>query len=76
MKRTLVQFDDATYREVRQRAFRQRRSSGIREVGRSKRRHVSLVDHISFLVMKRRGVKVAFASDPDFSAAGFTLFGT
>ena len=34
MKRTLVQFDDATYREVRQRAFRQERSisSLVREL--------------------------------------------
>jgi uncharacterized protein len=49
-------------------------ASGVRELGRSKKRQVSLVDHISFLVMKRRGVTVAFAFDPDFSAAGFTLF--
>lgn len=48
--------------------------SGIRELERSKRRHVSLVDHISFLVMKRRGVTVAFAFDPDFGSAGFKLF--
>jgi predicted nucleic acid-binding protein len=49
-------------------------ASGIRELQRSKKRHVSLVDHISFLVMKRRNVTVAFAFDPDFAAAGFTLF--
>jgi predicted nucleic acid-binding protein len=49
-------------------------ASGIRELERSKKRHVSLVDHISFLVMRRRGVSVAFAFDPDFNSAGFKLF--
>jgi predicted nucleic acid-binding protein len=48
-------------------------ASGIRELERSKRRAVSLVDHISFLVMKRRRVTRAFAFDPDFTAAGFQL---
>jgi uncharacterized protein len=49
-------------------------ASGIRELERSKKRHVSLVDHISFLVMRRRRVTTAFAFDPDFSSAGFKLF--
>ena len=49
-------------------------AAGIRELERSKKRQLSLVDHISFLVMKRRGVTVAFAFDPDFRAAGFSLF--
>ena len=49
-------------------------ASGIRELERSKKRHVSLVDHISFLVMRRRCVTVAFAFDPDFGSAGFELF--
>lgn len=40
---------------------------------RSKKRHVSLVDHVSFIVMKRRQVTAAFAFDSDFAAAGFTL---
>jgi predicted nucleic acid-binding protein len=48
-------------------------ASGIRELERSRRRRVSLVDHISFLVMKRRRVMTAFAFDPDFAAAGFRL---
>ena len=48
--------------------------SGIRELERSTKRRVSLVDHVSFLVMRRRGVTVAFAFDPDFGSAGFTLF--
>lgn len=49
-------------------------TSGIRELERSKKRHVSLVDQISFLVMRRRGVAAAFAFDPDFTSAGFRLF--
>jgi len=49
-------------------------AAGIGELERSKKRYVSLVDHISFLVMKRRNVATAFAFDPDFAAAGFQLF--
>jgi predicted nucleic acid-binding protein len=49
-------------------------ASGLGELTRSKKRHVSLVDHISFLVMKRHDLKTAFAFDPDFTAAGFRLF--
>lgn len=45
----------------------------IRELGRLKKRQLSLVDHISFLVMRRRKVEKAFAFDPDFRAAGFEL---
>jgi uncharacterized protein len=48
-------------------------ASGIRELERSKRRQVSLVDHISFLVMTRRQVATVFAFDPHFVAAGFQL---
>jgi uncharacterized protein len=46
---------------------------GVRELERSKKRNVSLVDHISFLVMERRHVATAFAFAPDFTAAGFRL---
>jgi uncharacterized protein len=49
-------------------------AAGIRELERSRRRHVSLVDHISFLVMRRRHLAMAFAFDPDFTSAGFRLF--
>ena len=49
-------------------------AAGIRELERSRKRHLSLVDHISFAVMRRRGVSIAFAFDPDFRSAGFTLF--
>jgi predicted nucleic acid-binding protein len=48
-------------------------ASGVRELERSRKRHVSLVDHISFLVMRRREVARAFAFDPDFADAGFRL---
>lgn len=49
-------------------------ASGIRELERSKKRHLSLVDHISFVVMRQRRVATAFAFDPDFMTAGFQLF--
>jgi predicted nucleic acid-binding protein len=49
-------------------------ASAIRALERSRRRHLSLVDHVSFLVMRRRDVTTAFAFDPDFTSAGFRLF--
>lgn len=48
-------------------------AAGIRELEHSRKRRVSLVDHVSFLVMKRRDVTTAFAFDPDFVSAGFRL---
>jgi predicted nucleic acid-binding protein len=33
----------------------------------------SLVDHVSFVVMRRAGIDVAFAYDSDFEAAGFRI---
>lgn len=48
-------------------------AAGVRELTQSKKRRLSLVDHISFLVMRRRQVTTAFAFDPDFAAAGFRL---
>ena len=36
----------------------------------------SLVDQVSFLVMRRRGIAEALAFDAEFVAAGFRLFGT
>ena len=48
--------------------------SAIRELERSRRRRISLVDHVSFLVMRRRRLATAFAFDADFAAAGFRLF--
>lgn len=46
---------------------------GVRELVRARSRKVSLVDHVSFLVMRRRGLTTAFAFDDDFVAAGFML---
>lgn len=37
------------------------------------RRSLSFVDHVSFVLMERRRIEVAFAFDPDFSEAGFRL---
>ena len=37
-------------------------------------RGVSLVDQVSFLVMRRRGIDEAFAFDRHFAAAGFRLY--
>jgi predicted nucleic acid-binding protein len=34
----------------------------------------SFVDRVSFLIMRRRGVRVAFAFDAGFERAGFRLF--
>lgn len=47
--------------------------SGIRKLQSEGRRQVSLVDHISFLVMTRRQITTAFAFDPHFKSAGFRL---
>ena len=48
--------------------------AAIGEAQKSGKRRVSLVDHISFLVMKRRNLTTAFAFDPHFRTAGFRLF--
>jgi predicted nucleic acid-binding protein len=48
-------------------------AAGLRALERPRRRRISLVDHISFLVMARRGVRIAFAFDPHFAGSGFTL---
>lgn len=40
---------------------------------KSGRRQVSLVDAVSFAVMRARGVVVAFAFDPHFTEEGFRL---
>jgi uncharacterized protein len=45
----------------------------VRQLERSSLRRVSLVDHVSFLVIKERRVEKAFAFDPDFARAGFQL---
>lgn len=48
-------------------------AAAVRELNRSKQRRLSLVDHVSFLVMRRRAVTTAFAFDADFTSAGFRL---
>jgi len=48
----------------------------VRQLERSSKRRVSLVDHVSFLVMRERRVEKAFAFDPDFAAEGFHLVGS
>jgi predicted nucleic acid-binding protein len=83
MKRTLVQFDKDTYNTLRRRAFCEKRSvsslvremvgQGLKTVATDRPSRVSLVDQISFLVMRRRQVDTAFAFDPDFVSAGFHL---
>lgn len=40
----------------------------------SRNRAVSLVDRASFALMRRRGLRAAFAFDEDFSKEGFALF--
>ncbi len=49
-------------------------AAGIRELERSKKRRLGLVDHVSFLVMRRRHVASAFAFDLDFTLGRFRLF--
>jgi predicted nucleic acid-binding protein len=39
-------------------------------------RGVSLVDAVSFLIMRKRAIQSALAFDPDFVAAGFRLYAT
>lgn len=53
--------DEATHEEA------------VRRLAHGRRRRVSLVDQVSFLVMKRRGVRTVLAFDPDFEAEGFQV---
>ena len=46
---------------------------GMQALERARKRHLSLVDHVSFLVMRRHRIETAFAFDPDFVSAGFRL---
>ena len=47
----------------------------VAALARRGRRQVSLVDAVSFLVMRRRGVRKACAIDPHFSEEGFEIVG-
>jgi predicted nucleic acid-binding protein len=44
-----------------------------KELERIGKRGISLVDCTSFIVMRRRGVRKAFAFDPDFKDQGFLI---
>ncbi|NJD69117.1 MAG: VapC toxin family PIN domain ribonuclease [Candidatus Methylomirabilota bacterium] len=46
----------------------------VRCLTESAKRRVSLVDQVSFLVMRRRGVRTALAFDQDFEREGFQVF--
>jgi predicted nucleic acid-binding protein len=47
----------------------------VQALARSSRRRVSLVDHVSFLVMRARRIEDAFAFDDDFEREGFRQYG-
>lgn len=53
--------DEATHEEA------------VRRLAGLGRRRVSLVDQVSFLIMRRRGVRTALAFDPDFEREGFQV---
>lgn len=46
---------------------------GVAWLDRHRARPASLVDAVSFAVMRREGVEIAFAFDPDFVRAGFRV---
>jgi predicted nucleic acid-binding protein len=48
--------------------------AAVRRLAREGKRRASFVDMVSFLVMRRRGVRTALAFDPDFESEGFQLF--
>jgi len=52
---------------------RVRHAAAVRRLVAARRRHVSLVDHVSFIVMRSRGVDTALAFDSDFETEGFRL---
>lgn len=47
--------------------------AALTELVRRDQRGVSLVDHVSFVVMRRLGIDRAFAFDGDFPAEGFEV---
>jgi predicted nucleic acid-binding protein len=52
-----------------------RHREALDHLERSGKRRVSLVDQVSFLIMRERKVERAFAFDPDFEVEGFRLAG-
>lgn len=49
-------------------------AEAIRRLARSRRRRVSFVDQVSFLVMRLRGIEAALAFDQGFADEGFRLY--
>lgn len=49
--------------------------AAVAALSESGSRGVSLVDHVSFVVMKARGLRQAFAFDADFVTRGFEVVG-
>jgi len=49
-------------------------SEAVARLEKTGTRGVSLVDAMSFLVMRKRGIRTALAFDADFVAAGFRLY--
>lgn len=49
--------------------------SGLDLLLATQKRRLSVVDAVSFLVMRRRGLERAFAFDPHFEEEGFSLVG-
>ena len=47
--------------------------AGVRRLLASSRRRSSLVDHVSFELMRRRGLRSALTLDRDFAREGFAL---
>jgi len=54
---------------------REQRRTALAEVLSAGRRDLSLVDRVSFALMRRLGLERAFAFDRHFSEAGFDLIG-
>ncbi len=49
-------------------------AEAVRRLARSTRSDVSLVDHVSFIVMRARSIDEALAFDRDFVDAGFRIY--
>lgn len=47
--------------------------AGLDRLSQSRSKHLSLVDCVSFEIMRRQSIAAAFAFDRHFSAAGFDL---
>lgn len=48
--------------------------SALRAMKRARRRKISFVDQISFLLMRSRGIEKAFCFDRDFRREGFAAY--